>query len=119
MSAKKTILVVDDDVHVRKLLRLYLEAAAFDVSEAASGDEALRLWTETKFDLVLLDLILPQHGGFRLCQKFKEDAPQTVVVLMTGDDSAEMRQTAKESGADHFVPKPFQPQDLIKQLRNL
>jgi len=115
------VLVVDDDVHVRKLLTLYLGVGGFEVVEAASGDEALRLWGGDNggFDLILLDLILPHHGGFRLCQRFKENNARTVVVIMSGDDSAETRSSAKECGADDFISKPFEPTKLVTHLKQL
>jgi DNA-binding response OmpR family regulator len=115
--AKRRLLVIDDDVHVRKLLSLYGKAAGFDVREAASGDEALREMAEQPFDVVLLDLILPQLGGLRLCQKLKEnDDRRPYIVVMTGDDSSEIRFSAKEAGADSFVSKPFDPGTLMAEL---
>jgi len=120
MSGKKRVLVVDDDIHVRKLLTLYLSVGGFEVVEAASGDEALRLWGgEGAFDLVLLDLILPHHGGFRLCQRFKERDANSIVIIMSGDDSAETRSSAKECGADDFISKPFEPTALVSRLKEL
>ena len=120
MKARKRILVVDDDVHVRKLLTLYLGAAGLEVREAASGDEALRLWGDDgAFDLVLLDLILPHHGGFRLCQRFKEGSSGPIVVIMTGDATPETRLSAKECGADDFIAKPFDPTKLVARLKEL
>lgn len=118
---KPRLLIVDDDVHVRKLLSLYGSAAGFEVREAASGDEALREAAEGPFDFVLLDLILPQLGGLRLCQKLKENnGSSPFIMVMTGDDSSEIRFSAKEAGADSFISKPFDPaavmSDLVQRL---
>lgn len=109
MSEKPKLLIVDDDVHIRKLIRLYLRDSPYELFEAATGEEALELAAQHRCDVVLLDLILPYFGGFRVCRKLKKnagpDAPY--VVLITGDDSEETRATAKEAGADLFMAKPF------------
>ena len=79
------LLVVDDDLHIRRLVGIYLRDAGYDVTEAASGEEALQASHAQAFDVVLIDLILPQYGGFRLCEKLKSlpDAPR--IVITTGD----------------------------------
>jgi two-component system response regulator ResD len=109
MTEQPKLLIVDDDVHIRKLIRLYLRDSPFALYEAATGEEALELAGQHRFDVVLLDLILPYFGGFRVCRKLKKNAgPATpYVVLITGDDSDETRATAKEAGADLFMAKPF------------
>lgn len=113
------LLIVDDDPHIRKLLKLYLRSSGYELYEAATGEEALQLFGETSFDVVLLDLILPYYGGFRLCQKFKATAgKKPYVIIITGDDSPEARSTAKECGADDFIAKPFAPADVIARIEN-
>lgn len=112
------LLIVDDDPHIRKLLRLFLRNAGFELFEAATGEEALQLMAREEFDVVLLDLILPYYGGFRLCQKFKANgAKKPHVIIITGDDSPETRSTAKECGADDFIGKPFTPADVVARVR--
>jgi DNA-binding response OmpR family regulator len=109
------LLIVDDDPHIRRLLRLYLRSSPYEVYEAATGEEAIQLNTENDFTVVLLDLILPYYGGFRLCQKFKGENGREppYVIIITGDDSTETRATAAECGADHFIGKPFFAEDLV------
>lgn len=108
MTERRKILIVDDDPHIRKLLRLYLRSADLDVFDAATGEEALSLFDQHDFHTILLDLILPYLGGFRLCQKFKGRAGKSPrVIIMTADDSAETRATAADCGADGFLAKPF------------
>lgn len=112
MGERRKLLVVDDDPHIRKLLRLYLRSSDFDVFDAATGEEALSLFSEHDFHTILLDLILPYLGGFRLCQRFKGTAGKSPrIIIMTADDSPETRATANECGADEFLAKPF---DAVK-----
>jgi len=107
------ILVVDDDVHIRKLVRLYLRDSGAEVSEAGTGEEALAATGREVFDIVVVDLILPYFGGFRLSQKLKAGARPPRVVIITGDESPETRSAAAEAGADAFVVKPFTKEELL------
>ena len=113
------LLVVDDDVHIRKLLRLTLRKSGYQIEEAATGEEAMKLAESDRFDLVLLDLILPYYGGFRLCQRFKATHEPPYVIVMTADDSPETRATAKECGADDFLAKPFSPTEVAAKIEAL
>ena len=109
-AVPRRLLVIDDDPHIRRLVALQLRD--LDVAAAATGEEALDLAEREHFDVVLVDLILPYFGGFRVCQKLKarNDAPR--VVIMTGDDSQHTRDTAREYGADGFLAKPFTRDEL-------
>ena len=107
MAPKKKLLIVDDDPHIRRLLRIYLRETPYELFEAANAEDVEDLLGKHQFDVVLLDLVLPYHGGFSLCQRFKSSgAPY--VIMMTGEDSPETRETAKECGADDFLGKPFE-----------
>jgi DNA-binding response OmpR family regulator len=119
MTERRNLLIVDDDPHVRRLLQLYLRASSFEVDEASTGEEAIEKFDNGSFDVVLLDLILPYYGGFRLCQRFKEQNPSTKIVIITGDDSEETRTTAKECGADDFMAKPFSADAIVEKLEGL
>ena len=102
------LLVVDDDVHIRRIVALYLRD--HDVAEAATAEEALaRVGAET-FDAVIVDVILPHFGGLRLCRKIKETATPPRVIVMSGDE--QLRDQAAEAGADAFLAKPFTREDL-------
>ncbi len=118
MATPKRLLIVDDDPYLRRLLRLVLRDVPVEVSEAATGEEALAKIERETWDVVLLDLILPQYGGFRICRKLRSGPhPDAWVVMMTADDSAEARETALESGADEFVAKPFDPGMVAAMVR--
>lgn len=114
----KRVLIVDDDPHLRRLLRLYLRDLPAEIAEAATGDEALASVARAQWDVVLLDLILPQHGGFRICRKIRGGPhPDAWIAMMTADDSAEAREAAKDAGADAFIAKPFDPVDVAAMVR--
>jgi DNA-binding response OmpR family regulator len=111
------LLVVDDDLHIRRLIAIYLRDAGFDVTEAATGEEGLQIAQREAFDIILIDLILPHYGGFRLCRKLKSTASPPRVVITTGDDSLQSRDLAKESNADGFLAKPFTREELLAAVR--
>jgi DNA-binding response OmpR family regulator len=108
----KKLLIVDDDPHIRRLLRIYLRDSGFLIAEAATGEEASTRMSGEHFDVILLDLILPYQGGFVLCQRAKDLREPPWVVIMTGEDSPESRATATECGADAFLAKPFTREDV-------
>jgi DNA-binding response OmpR family regulator len=111
------LLVVDDDVHIRRLIRVFLRDQGYDLVEASTGDEALKMSKSERFDVVLLDLILPNYGGSRLCQKLKStsDRPPRVIIV-SGDDSEQSRDEAAEAKADGFLSKPFTREELLAAL---
>ena len=107
------LLVVDDDLHIRRLVGIYLREAGYDVTEAANGEEALQVSHGQPFDVVLIDLILPHYGGFRLCEKMKSLPSPPRIVITTGDDSPLSREKAVEAKADAFLAKPFTREELL------
>ncbi|HXI11249.1 MAG TPA: response regulator [Thermoanaerobaculia bacterium] len=109
------LLIVDDDVHIRKLLRIYLRSSGLELFDAASAEEALAIFGQHDFEVIILDLILPFYGGLRLCQKFKakEREPKPYVILITGDDSTETRESTAQAGADQFLGKPFSREQIV------
>lgn len=114
MAENRKLLIVDDDVHIRKLLKIQLRQSPFEVYEAGTGEEATALLEKHDFEVVLLDLILPYYGGFRLCQKFRSSGGhQPFIIVITGDDSPETRATAEECGSDAFLAKPFTQDELL------
>lgn len=104
------LLIVDDDVHIRRIVALYLRD--HDVAEAATGEEALARIAGERFDVVIVDVILPQFGGLRLCRKIKDAGMR--VVVMSGDEG--VRDDAKDAGADAFLAKPFTREALLALL---
>ena len=111
----KRILVVDDDENILSLERTILEQKGFDVTTAAGGAEALQLLGERTFDLVLLDVMMPEIDGFTVCRRIKED-PRTrelPVIFLTAKGGGEALAEGFESGAVMYINKPFTANKLL------
>ncbi len=112
----QTILVIDDEVKLREMVRLYLEREGYRVIEAANGSDALFVARYEKPDLVLLDLMMPQMGGYDFLRLFKQESDSPIIIL-----TAKMEESDKvaglELGADDYVTKPFGIQELIARVR--
>jgi len=111
-----TILVVDDEPALRDMLRLYLEQEGFHVVEAGDGRRALYVARVEKPDLVVLDLMMPEMGGYEFLRAFAKESRTPVIVL-----TAKIEDTDKilglELGADDYVTKPFNVRELIARIR--
>jgi two-component system sensor histidine kinase/response regulator len=111
----KRILVVDDDENILSLERTILEQKGFDVTTAGGGAEALRLLGATTFDLVLLDVMMPEVDGFTVCRKIKEDTrlKDIPVIFLTAKGGGEALAEGFESGAIMYINKPFTANKLL------
>ena len=113
------ILIVDEDRDLQRVLGDSLEQAGFEVVSALDGEAALRAVTRERFDLILLDLMLPDMPGTEVCRRLKQ-APQTAaipVVIVTGLGKEMDRVVGFELGADDYVVKPFSVRELILRVR--
>ena len=111
----KRILVVDDDENILSLERTILEQKGFVVTTAAGGAEALKILGEEDFDLVLLDVMMPEIDGFTVCRKIKEE-PRTKeipVIFLTAKGGGEALAEGFESGAIMYINKPFTANKLL------
>ena len=111
----KRILVVDDDENILSLERTILEQKGFDVTTAAGGAEALKVLGEEDFDLVLLDVMMPEIDGFTVCRRIK-DEPRTreiPVIFLTAKGGGEALAEGFESGAIMYINKPFTANKLL------
>ncbi len=113
---KAKILVVDDDARIRNLLRLYLEKADFCVSEAENGLDALLQLQQDKPDLIVLDIMMPVLDGLEACRQIRK-LDTTPILLLTARTEADDKLLAFESGADDYVEKPFNPQEIVARAR--
>ena len=111
----KRILVVDDDENILSLERTILEQKGFDVTSAGGGVEALKLLAEKTFDLVLLDVMMPEVDGFTVCRKIKEDPrlKDVPVIFLTAKGGGEALAEGFESGAIMYINKPFTANKLL------
>ena len=110
----RKLLVVDDDVHIRRLIRIYLRDLDLAVDDCGNGEEAIALASSDSVDIALIDVILPMYGGLRLAQKLRASNASMRIVLMSGD--ASQRDPAIEQGADAFLLKPFTKEELVATL---
>lgn len=108
-------MIVDDDPLIRGVVRAVLEDGEFELEEAASGEEALRLAHQRPPSLVLLDVMMPGMNGFEVAKHFKNDPElkAAVIVMLTAKDAPEDRVRGMESGADVYFTKPFSPLELL------
>jgi DNA-binding response OmpR family regulator len=111
----KRILVVDDDENILNLEKTILEQKGFDVTGAAGGSEALKLLAEKDFDLVLLDVMMPEVDGFTVCRKIKDDPrlKDIPVIFLTARGGGEALAEGFESGAVMYINKPFTANKLL------
>jgi len=112
----KKILVVDDDTRLRDLLRRYLGENQFEVSLAHDGPSMWRLMQREAFDLIVLDLMLPGDDGLTLLRRLRGQKDRTPVVMLTGKGDEVDRIIGLEVGADDYLPKPFNPRELLARI---
>jgi two-component system phosphate regulon response regulator OmpR len=109
------ILVVDDDERLRDLLRRFLSEQGFRVTTVADAAEARRQLAVLDFDLIVLDIMMPGEDGLELTQSLREES-QVPILLLTAMEETESRITGLESGADDYLPKPFEPRELVLRI---
>lgn len=112
-----TLLIVDDDANFRMLLRLALRQEKYEIYEAANGEEALTLISTIKPAIILLDICMPGMDGIALLRTIRKKQNDAIVFMTTGLTSKDWVQTAFESGADGFFPKPFDLKELHRAIR--
>jgi DNA-binding response OmpR family regulator len=113
-----TVLVVEDDARIRSVVRMALDGEGYDVVDVASGEEALRRFATTAFDLVLLDLMLPDINGFDVCRALRQESGVPILILSARSDTHDVV-AGLEAGADDYVTKPFAAKELAARMRAL
>ena len=113
---KQKILLVDDDGRIRNLLKLYLEKAGFQVSEAENGLEALLSLQHAQPDLIVLDIMMPVLDGIETCRQIRKLAT-TPILLLTARTEVDDKLLGFDCGADDYVEKPFNPQEVVARVR--
>ncbi len=109
------ILIVDDDQRIRDLLRKFLSRQGFLVSGARDAAHARRLLENLEFDLIVLDVMMPGEDGLSLTRALRETIT-TPILLLTARGDANDRITGLEAGADDYLPKPFEPRELVARI---
>ena len=116
MADASTILLVDDEDSVQKLLSYPLERDGFRVVHARDGEEALVRFAEEDVDLVVLDLMLPKLDGLEVCKRLRAESTVPIIMLTARDDESD-KLIGLELGADDYVTKPFSPRELVARVR--
>ena len=109
------LLIVDDDQRIRELLQKYLMRNGFMVSIAREAAQAKRLLKGLAFDLIVLDIMMPEQDGLSLTRELRETI-DTPILLLTARNEVEDRISGLEAGADDYLPKPFEPKELLLRI---
>ena len=112
------LLVVDDDTRIRTLLREFLTSNGFRVTVASTADEARRKLDGLDFDLIVLDIMMPGESGVELTRSLREEK-DVPILMLTALSETDSRITGLEAGADDYLPKPFDPRELILRINNI
>lgn len=109
------LLIVDDDVHLRKLVLTYAELEGYHCEEAESGQKAIEKVNSTQFDIVVLDIMMPELDGFETLEVIRKES-QVPVILLTSRCEEYDKLLGFHLGADDYVPKPFSPKELMARV---
>ena len=112
------ILVVDDDDEIRSLVKQYLDQNNFLVTTATSAEDAIKKVDIIKFDLIVLDIMMPGKSGLDFIQENKNKI-KTPIILLTAKGTTSERVEGLEIGADDYLPKPFEPKELVLRIKNI
>jgi len=116
LATMARILVVDDEPHILEVVRAYLVREGHEVSTAGDGEAALAAIRADDPDLVVLDVMLPRRSGFDVLRELRAHGPRPAVILLTARDELVDRVAGLEIGADDYVPKPFEPRELVARV---
>ena len=113
------ILLVEDEESLQSLLRMNLEAEGYEIGVAGTGKEAMRLFESQSFDLVILDIMIPEMDGLEVCQRIRLTNQKIPLLFLTARDSPEDRIHGLKLGGDDYLPKPFVLEELMLRVSNL
>lgn len=117
MSEEKvSVLVVEDEASIRKFIAINLERSGFEVLETDNGEEALKIASDSRPSVMVLDVMLPGMDGFEVCSKLRSDMPELIIVMLTARAQDIDKITGLELGADDYMVKPFNPRELIARI---
>jgi two-component system phosphate regulon response regulator OmpR len=114
---ERKILVVDDDKRLRDLLQRYLGEQGFVVRSAENAPAMDKLLSRESFDLIVLDLMLPGEDGLSICRRLRASEPQQAIIMLTAKGDEIDRIVGLEMGADDYLPKPFNPRELVARIQ--
>jgi DNA-binding response OmpR family regulator len=112
------VLVVDDEMHIVELARLYLAREGYEVEGVGDGAQAMARFNQLKPDLVILDIMLPGTDGLTICKEIRKQS-QVPIIMLTARDEVTDKVVGLEVGADDYLTKPFHPQELVARAKAL
>lgn len=115
---KSKIMVVDDEMHIRELVRFYLEKAGFDTIEAANAEEALDIVENQYIDLAVVDIMMPGMDGFELVEQMRQYR-EFPVIMLTAKSQSKDKLRGFSLGIDDYVTKPFDPDELMARVKTI
>lgn len=115
----KKVLIVDDEEDIRQFTKINLEFAGFEIIEAGSAEEGIKLCEEKKPAIVILDIMLPGMDGFEACRIFREKYPKLGIIMVTAKSQDVDKILGLQQGTDDYIIKPFNPQELVLRIKSL
>ena len=119
MSKKSHLLCVDDDVKIIELLNIYLEAKGFEVTTCPSASEASELTSLFLYDLIILDIMMPNISGIDFLRDFRIKDKNTPVLMLTANSQIAKKGDSYDSGCDDYLINPFEPDELLMRIKKL
>ncbi|MFK8103362.1 MAG: response regulator transcription factor [Saprospiraceae bacterium] len=113
------ILLVEDEESIRDIVKLNLELEGYEVVTTDNGREAIKYTKEQHFDLLLLDVMLPEINGFQICEQVRLSNMEVPIIFLTAKDSAQDKIAGLKKGADDYLTKPFNLEELLLRVQNL
>ena len=113
MTAKQRILLVEDELHLLDAIKLNLELEGYKVSTATDGKKALKIFKEERFNLIILDVMLPEIDGFQVAETIRLENSEVPIMFLTAKNTSEDRVAGLKKGADDYITKPFNLEELI------
>ncbi len=114
---KEKILIVDDDIEIRKIVSIYLKNEGYEIIDASDAIEALKTLRNTTIDLIILDIMLPKMDGIEACLKIREQYQMPIIFLSAKDEDIDKIQGLM-SGAEDYITKPFNPLELMARIKS-
>lgn len=118
-NTNKRLLIVDDDNDIRELLVFDIKSSGYTVDSAKDGEEGLKKAVENNYDLVLLDVMMPKMNGYDVCKNIRLVKPKLPVLLLTAKGTIEDKTKGFDVGADDYLVKPFDIQEVLLRIRAL
>lgn len=112
------IAIVDDEAHIRELVKLYLNDEGFDIAEFANGEDAWQYISSHPVDMVILDIMMPRMDGYELCRKIRASS-EMPILMITAKGESEEKIKGFQLGTDDYMTKPFDPMELVVRVKAL